>query len=186
MCYMETKVRTRLTMKMSDAYIKIFFFSPLVYRYPLFFSFIKTMATLSSFGFKKGVQCSAPIDKIEHRHPFISPAMAPIQKKQILPKPSNKKSIKHYFLPIQHKPEEQEQEEEAIICVVRKKLPISTMWDMIQAECEQQELLLVPSIHSSRHKRAHSNVDSQHDKNKKKKRTDQSEMTSIMQRFLHM
>ncbi|KAI8380613.1 hypothetical protein EDC96DRAFT_5768 [Choanephora cucurbitarum] len=101
------------------------------------------MATLGDFGFKKGRNHQrADSTQLENKHSvfinpvsLLSPTKTPKSEK---PAQEKKTTIQHYFAP---KPQlDTTSDESAIVCVVRKKQSICSLWEFISSECEQQTL----------------------------------------------
>ncbi|OBZ84525.1 hypothetical protein A0J61_07424 [Choanephora cucurbitarum] len=144
------------------------------------------MATLGDFGFKKG-RNHQRVDstQLENKHSvfinpvsLLSPTKTPKSEKPVQEK---KTTIQHYFAP---KPQlDTISDESAIVCVVRKKQSICSLWEFISSECEQQTLFqaMIPKQKKKKKRSCPMNL------GRPIKRTKyQQDMSSILQQLVRL
>ncbi|KAI8369657.1 hypothetical protein BD560DRAFT_397421 [Blakeslea trispora] len=139
------------------------------------------MTTLGDFGFVKGRKHpSVDSKQLDNRaHAFISPVSLPTKTENI---PKKKSTLQHYFPP---KPQlDTPSDENTIICVVRKKQSICSLWESILSECEQQDLFQTMTKQNKKKKR--SCPTDVYRPIKRSKRSYQHEMSSIMHQFVRL
>lgn len=165
------------------------------------------MTTLDAFLARGKKKTQLPINETNYKHAFVNPFTALVKKPLptcttfLKPVKNQNKTIKQYFTPMDV--DEEMEEPPTEICIVRNKLPVMDLWNIMQYELDQdpfyndsleQKDLATTYISSTaptnltsranRRRRRQSDVD-QSTTNKRYKKTDH-ELSSIMTRFLNM
>ncbi|KAK4515269.1 uncharacterized protein ATC70_002879 [Mucor velutinosus] len=170
------------------------------------------MATLDAFLIrgKKKTQSSSSSSSLQDTHthhafvnPFTVQVKKPLSKKALIEKPARhqtkRNTIAHYFTPATRDADVEMEEAAADVCVIRNKMPVMNLWNVIQYELEQDPFYhgimdesSVPTTTSSTlaissHcvKRRRSRQADAEQSSKRLRKTDH-ELSSIMIRFLNM
>lgn len=165
------------------------------------------MATLDAFFARGKKKTQLSIKETDYKHAFVNPFTVSVKKPlptsttSFKPVKNQNKTITQYFTPMDV--DEEMEEPPAEICIIRNKLPVMDLWNIMQYELdqdpfyndslEQKDLattqilstaLANPTSRANRRRRRQSDVD-QSSTNKRYKKTDH-ELSSIMTRFLNM
>ncbi|KAL7330744.1 hypothetical protein PS15p_205645 [Mucor circinelloides] len=175
-------------------------------------TYTHNMATLDAFLVRGKKKTQPSIQDTHIKHAFVNPFTA--QTKKPLVATSNKAPVKkpaknqtkrntitHYFTPTEDTDVDVEMEDAAEICVIRNKMPVMNLWDMIQYELDQDPFyndmvdepsraakattaLAISNNCMSRRRPRQSDAIAEQS-SKRQKKTDH-ELSNIMARFLNM